>query len=175
MHTRAFAAAALVLLVVAGLMLQSAACLAAVDPGFRTEGVLTFGVVLPMAPYREASDRVRFANAVTERLRSLPGVRQAAMGAYAPMGDMRATRRYAVDDKPLPAPGRERNRSRRCIRPTPKPRGASPASSSSSMAILARALGRSNVSLRKSIRSDPRATSKRRARWCTARPIGSER
>jgi putative ABC transport system permease protein len=100
-------AAALVLLVVAGLMLQSAARLAAVDPGFRTEGVLTFGVVLPMAPYREASDRVRFANAVTERLRSLPGVRQAAMGAYAPMGDMRATRRYAVDDKPLPLPGRE--------------------------------------------------------------------
>jgi putative ABC transport system permease protein len=100
-------AAALVLLVVATLMLQSAARLAAVDPGFRTEGVLTFGVVLPMSPYREAADRIRFTNAVVERLRALPGVRAAAHGAYAPMGDMRATRRYAAADRPLPPSGRE--------------------------------------------------------------------
>jgi predicted permease len=99
--------AALVLLVVAGLMLQSAARLAAVDPGFRTDGVLTFGVVLPAPPYNEPADRVRFVASVVERLRSLPGVREAAAGGYAPMGDMRATRRYAVADRPLPAPGRE--------------------------------------------------------------------
>lgn len=99
--------AALVLLVVAGLMLQSAARLAAVDPGFRTEGVLTFGVVLPMPPYHEASDRVRFVNSVVERLRALPGVAGAAVGGYAPMGDMRATRRYAATDRPLPPAGRE--------------------------------------------------------------------
>jgi predicted permease len=100
-------AAALVLLVGAGLMLQSAARLAAVDPGFRTEGVLTFGVVLPPSPYREPADRIRFANSVVERLRALPGVRAAAVGGYAPMGEMRATRRYAVADRALPPAGRE--------------------------------------------------------------------
>ena len=100
-------AAALVLLVTAGLMLQSAARLAAVDPGFRTEGVLTFGVVLPMPPYHRPADRVRFVDAVVEKLRALPGVRSAAVGGYAPMGDMRATRRYAVADRPLPPAGRE--------------------------------------------------------------------
>jgi putative ABC transport system permease protein len=100
-------AAALVLLVTAGLMLQSAARLGAVDPGFRTSGVLTFGVVLPMAPYPQPTDRVRFVTRVVDRLRALPGVRQAAVGAYAPMGEMRSTRRYAIDDKPLPPNGRE--------------------------------------------------------------------
>jgi predicted permease len=100
-------AAALILLVTAGLMLKSAARLAAVDPGFRTDGVLTFGVVLPSSTYREAADRVRFADRVVERLRALPGVRQAASGGYAPMGEMRATRRYAVADKPLPPSGQE--------------------------------------------------------------------
>lgn len=100
-------AAALILLVTAGLMLRSAARLAAVDPGFRTDGVLTFGVVLPPSAYREPADRLRFADRVVERLRALPGVRQAAIGGYAPMGEMRATRRYAVDDQPLPPSGRE--------------------------------------------------------------------
>jgi putative ABC transport system permease protein len=100
-------ACALVLLVAAGLMLRSAARLSAVDPGFRTEGVLTFGVVLPPASYPQAADRARFAEEVTRELRALPGVRNAAAGAYAPMGEMRATRRFAALDRPLPDPGAE--------------------------------------------------------------------
>lgn len=100
-------AAALVLLVTAGLMLQSAARLSAVDPGFRTDGVLTFGVVMPMPVYHDAPARIRFVNAIVERLQALPGVRAAAVGGYAPMGEMRATRRYAVADRPLPPTGRE--------------------------------------------------------------------
>ena len=60
-------AAALVLLVTAGLMLRSAARLAAVDPGFRTEGVLTFGVVLPGQTYPEPADRLQFRRARDRR------------------------------------------------------------------------------------------------------------
>jgi putative ABC transport system permease protein len=100
-------ACALVLLVAAGLMLRSAARLSAVDPGFRTDGVLTFGVVLPQGRYPQAADRARFAEQVTAELRALPGVRQAAAGAYAPMGEMRATRRFAALDRTLPEPGAE--------------------------------------------------------------------
>ena len=100
-------ACALVLLVGAGLMLRSAARLSAVDPGFRTDGVLTFGVVLPNSRYAQASDRALFAERVTSELRALPGVRQAAAGAYAPMGEMRATRRFAAMDRPAPEPGTE--------------------------------------------------------------------
>jgi putative ABC transport system permease protein len=100
-------AAALVLLVTAGLMLQSAGRLAAVNPGFRTNNVLTFGVVLPGASYPQQADRVRFADRVITELRALPGVKHAAVGAYAPMGEMRATRRLARADRAAPGAGDE--------------------------------------------------------------------
>lgn len=100
-------AATLVLLVTAGLMAESARRLASVDPGFRTENVLTFGVVLPGHAYMEANARLSFANRVVDGLKALPGVRNATVGAYAPMGDMRGTRRYAPLDRPLPATGNE--------------------------------------------------------------------
>ena len=100
-------AATLMLLVTAGLMLESARRLASVDPGFRTDNVLTFGVVLPGQAYMEAQDRLSFANRVVDGLKALPGVRNATVGAYAPMGDMRGTRRFARADQPPPATGQE--------------------------------------------------------------------
>ncbi len=44
---------------------------------------------------------------MVERLSQVPGVAAAASGAYAPMTTMRATRRFAIDGEPLPAPGTE--------------------------------------------------------------------
>lgn len=99
--------AAVVLLVAAGLLIQSAARLIAVDPGFRTDRIVTFQVGLPMSRYREPASRVSFIEAVVERLRQLPDVEDAASGAYGPMGTMRATRRFAIDGQPLPEPGAE--------------------------------------------------------------------
>ena len=55
----------------------------------------------------EPADRVRFIEGVVERLAQVPGVAAAASGAYAPMTTMRATRRFAIDGEPLPAPGAE--------------------------------------------------------------------
>jgi putative ABC transport system permease protein len=95
------------LLVTAGLMLESARRLASVDPGFRTEHVLTFGVVLPGEAYMEPKSRLSFANRVVGGLKGLPGVTNATVGAYAPMGDMRGTRRFARADQPPPATGQE--------------------------------------------------------------------
>ena len=99
--------AAVMLLAAAGLLLQSAARLLAVDHGFRSANVITFQVGLPMSRYMEPADRVRFIEAVVERLSRIPGVASAASGAYAPMTTMRATRRFAIDGEPLPAPGTE--------------------------------------------------------------------
>ena len=99
--------AAVVLLLAAGLLLQSAARLVNVDPGFRSANVITFQVGLPMSRYLEPAARVRFIEAVVERLSHVPGVSGAASGAFAPMTSMRATRRFAIDGQPLPAPGTE--------------------------------------------------------------------
>jgi len=99
--------AAVVLLLAAGLLLQSAARLLAVDPGFRSDNVVAFQVGLPMNRYMEPAARVRFIEGVVDRLTRLPGVSAAASGAYSPMGSMRATRRFAIVGKPLPAPGSE--------------------------------------------------------------------
>ncbi len=99
--------AAVVLLLAAGLLLQSAARLIAVDPGFRSENVITFQVTLPMNRYMEPDARVAFIDSVVDQLSRLPGVSAAASGAYSPMGSMRATRRFAIAGKPMPAPGTE--------------------------------------------------------------------
>jgi putative ABC transport system permease protein len=69
--------------------------------------VITFKVGLPMSRYMDPAVRVRFIEGVVEKLAQLPGVSAAASGAFAPMGSMRATRRFAIDGKPLPPPGSE--------------------------------------------------------------------
>ncbi len=100
-------AGALSLVVVAGLMIRSATRLAAVDPGFRTESVLTFGMVLPMTAYPDPPARVQFVERVLGQIRAIPGVEAAASAGYAPMGQMRATRRFAPTDRPMPPAGSE--------------------------------------------------------------------
>jgi predicted permease len=99
--------AAVMLLAAAGLLLQSAARLLAVDHGFRAENVVTFQVSLPMSRYLQPAARVQFIDRVVDQLSQIPGVRTAASGAYAPMTTMRATRRFAIDGDPLPRPGAE--------------------------------------------------------------------
>ena len=66
-------ALAFVLLIGAGLLLKSFGRLLAVDPGFRSESVLTFGLQLPGATYSEDHLRVGFYDALNERLSGLPG------------------------------------------------------------------------------------------------------
>lgn len=99
--------AAVVLLAAAALLIQSAARLVTEDPGFRAENVVTFQVGLPTSRYPDLAARGRFLDAVVEKLAAVPGVAQASSAAYPPMTPMRATRRFAVDGRPLPAPGSE--------------------------------------------------------------------
>ena len=72
-------ALALVLLIGSGLMVRSMVGLSRVDPGFKTSGVLTFGLAVPPETYSEPESVVEFFREVEERLRGLPGV--AAVGA----------------------------------------------------------------------------------------------
>lgn len=79
-------ALAIVLLSGAGLLLKSFARMRAVDPGFRTSGVVTFGVNLPHAAFPNAADIRTFHTSVVDRLRQVPGVESATMVNWVPLG-----------------------------------------------------------------------------------------
>jgi putative ABC transport system permease protein len=79
-------ALAFVLLTGAGLLIRSFARLTSVDPGFRSESILTLSVSLPDRPY-EKSDQLRaFAAAALDRVKSVPGVAQAGAINWLPLG-----------------------------------------------------------------------------------------
>lgn len=71
-------ALALVLLVGCGLMLRSFERLSGVDPGFRSENLLTMEYRLPRNKYPEAAQQTQFHREVVERVRRVPGVISAA-------------------------------------------------------------------------------------------------
>src|SRR4029079_12196006 len=72
-------ALALILLVCAGLLIQSFARLGRVDPGMRPENLFTARVSLPGPSYPRSADLVRFYDKLLTRLRALPGVSAASV------------------------------------------------------------------------------------------------
>ena len=84
---RALAAAevalAFVLVVSSGLLLRSFVSMVTRDPGFQPQGAMTASIELPTALYDEAASREFFRRAA-ERVRVLPGVREAAFSSDLP-------------------------------------------------------------------------------------------
>jgi predicted permease len=72
-------ALSLVLLVSAGLLLQSLAHLYNVDPGFRPERVLTMAISLSPAQYDTDAKRASFYSRLVERVEAIPGVEHASV------------------------------------------------------------------------------------------------
>ncbi len=100
-------ALAVVLLIGAGLLLQSFSRLNRVDPGFETEGILGLDVSLPDASYPEPSDVTGFYQRLMPRLAALPGVIVATGVQTAPLtgrlspNDIAIENRMTVDEDPL--------------------------------------------------------------------------
>jgi putative ABC transport system permease protein len=78
-------ALALVLLTGAGLMLKSFAKMRSVDPGFRTDNVLTMTVDLPDSSYPTAPALQAFQERILEKLQNLPGVTAAGAVNWMPL------------------------------------------------------------------------------------------
>ena len=78
-------AGSVVLLVSAGLLLRALWRVQSVDPGFRTDGVLTLRTALPQPQYGRTADRARFYEQVLTEVRSLPGVSNAAYVSWIPL------------------------------------------------------------------------------------------
>jgi predicted permease len=78
-------ATALLLLVSAGLMVQSFQRLRAVDPGFDPSSRLTFSIGLPDREYTNRAARVAAHQAMLDRLAALPGVVTASASSCLPL------------------------------------------------------------------------------------------
>ncbi|MDX6498765.1 MAG: hypothetical protein QOG23_2025 [Blastocatellia bacterium] len=76
-------ALAVVLVIGSGLMIRAFWKLQQVNTGFDPNGVLSFSVNLPGTAYKNP-DRLRFADAVEQRLASLPGVTSASLAGGLP-------------------------------------------------------------------------------------------
>jgi putative ABC transport system permease protein len=72
-------AMALVLLVAAGLLIESLLHLRAVSPGFNPENLVTMSFGLPSTRYPDPEKKVAFCNQLLERAARIPGVRAAAL------------------------------------------------------------------------------------------------
>jgi putative ABC transport system permease protein len=82
-------AAALVLLVGAGLLVNSLVRLLRVSPGFDPEGVAVARTTLPGARYPKAEQNKEAYRRIMERVAALPGVRAVAVASNLPLADRR--------------------------------------------------------------------------------------
>jgi predicted permease len=78
-------AVCLLLLACAGFFIRSLQNSAQVDMGFRVDHTLMMSMDLGLQGYNEERGQ-QFYKQLAERVRSIPGVREAAIGAYIPMG-----------------------------------------------------------------------------------------
>lgn len=96
-------ALSLVLVVGAVLLVDSFRRLQNVDPGFRSQGVTTFFVGLPPGSYPNEERQALFFQNVLEKIKTLPGVTDAAAGSNLPASDNGNTRSpAAVEGRPVP-------------------------------------------------------------------------
>ncbi|HEX4594310.1 MAG TPA: ABC transporter permease, partial [Bryobacteraceae bacterium] len=101
---------AVVLVNGAGLLIKSFARLVSVDPGFRTEQVLTANISLPAAPYTKAADVADTFDRIRTMAEGLPGVKSAGETTSLPLAqdfDYRLPFRFLS----LPAPRQPEDQS----------------------------------------------------------------
>lgn len=105
-----------VLLIGAGLMIRSFSRLLAVDPGFKTDHVLTAFISLPVAKYPKREEQVTFFDRLLERLRNVPGVSAAGVVTDIPLYGGSSTG-FDVDGRPAALPGQRAMTDYRMISP----------------------------------------------------------
>lgn len=98
-------ALAVVLLLGAGLLMRSLLALYRVDPGFRTEHVLTMGLSLPAGDYPGADEVVPFYRELTGRIEALPGVRAVGAVTNLPLTGTLGDLNFQIEGREVPEGG----------------------------------------------------------------------
>ena len=111
-------ALASMLIVTAVVLARSFANLQAVEPGFRSERLLTARLSLPRSRYPRAEHSARFVEALRPRLLALPGVEDAAAVNVVPLNNYRATAHVWPAELAAPPPEDRTNAQYRMISPS---------------------------------------------------------
>jgi predicted permease len=88
----------LLLVTGAGLTIRSFYRLLRVDPGFRTDHILTMRMNLPALTYPTGATQSQFYRQVLDKVRALPGVQTAGAISQLPMGDSYSSGSVLVED-----------------------------------------------------------------------------
>ena len=94
-------AVACVLVIGAGLMLKSFWRLMQVSPGFATARILAGTIELPEARYPNGPQIIAFYQALTDRLRQVPGIQTVGFTSALPMSGSGATTWLTIEGQPL--------------------------------------------------------------------------
>ncbi|MEY2507134.1 MAG: hypothetical protein QOH01_1463 [Verrucomicrobiota bacterium] len=95
-------ALALVLLISAGLLIQSFARLGRVQPGLRTERLLTARIGLPDVIYPKNENVIAFFDQFLPRVRAIPGVESASAILPLPLSGSNMVTSFDIEESPLP-------------------------------------------------------------------------
>jgi putative ABC transport system permease protein len=109
-------ALALVLVVCAGLVVKSFMHLQRVDPGFRTDHLLTLKVSPPTTKY-DPDQRAEFYRRALEELRSIPGIQEAGAVNYLPLTEGNFSASFSIEGRPLPSGEQSPEANRRTVSP----------------------------------------------------------
>lgn len=94
-----------ILLAGAGLMIKSLYRLLSVNPGFRTDRLLTMELDLRTQQYAKDPAILNFWEQLLDRVRALPGVESAALGTVVPMTDSHSRSDITIEGMPMLKPG----------------------------------------------------------------------
>lgn len=110
-------AISLVLLIGAGLLINSFLRLRNVDPGFRSDNLLTMRVSLPESKYDQPAQRAAFYTEINRRLESIPGVKSSAVTTNLPLYIQSSSTPISIEGRPDPPPNQEPIINTRVISP----------------------------------------------------------
>jgi predicted permease len=98
-------ALAVVVLIGAGLLIRSFRKILEIDPGMRTDHVLTAHVLLPGTKYTQYQQIFDFYQQALSKIKALPGVKWASTVSKTPLAPSLGWTRFAIAGEPAPEPG----------------------------------------------------------------------
>ena len=110
-------ALAIVLLISAGLMMQSFTNLQKVDPGFNPDNLMTIELSLPEASYESPEQVSSFYERLEERIQGLGTVSSVGASGLLPFNNSNSTTTVSIEGQPEPEPGHYNFASIRPITP----------------------------------------------------------